>query len=37
VTPGGKLREIVEQTQARSAVYDVITNRVAVTIDVVIS
>jgi hypothetical protein len=29
-----KLREIVEQSRARSAVYDVITNRVPVTIEV---
>jgi uncharacterized OsmC-like protein len=32
--PAGKLREIVEQSRARSAVYDVITNRVPVTIEV---
>jgi uncharacterized OsmC-like protein len=32
--PAEKLREIVEQSQARSAVYDVITNHVPVTIEV---
>jgi uncharacterized OsmC-like protein len=32
--PAEKLREIVEQSQARSAVYDVITNNVPVTIEV---
>jgi uncharacterized OsmC-like protein len=32
--PVEKLREIVEQSRARSAVYDVITNRVPVTIEV---
>jgi uncharacterized OsmC-like protein len=32
--PAEKLREIVEQSQARSAVYDIITNQVPVTIDV---
>ena len=32
--PAGKLREIVEQSRARSAVYDVITNGVPVTIEV---
>ena len=32
--PAEKLREIVEQSTARSAVYDVITNHVPVTIDV---
>jgi uncharacterized OsmC-like protein len=32
--PAGKLREIVEQSKARSAVYDIIANRVPVTIDV---
>jgi uncharacterized OsmC-like protein len=32
--PAGKLREIVEQSRARSAVYDIITNRVPVTIEV---
>jgi uncharacterized OsmC-like protein len=32
--PAEKLREIVEQSRARSAVYDVITNRVPVTIEV---
>ncbi len=32
--PAEKLREIVEQSQARSAVYDVITNQVPVTIEV---
>jgi len=32
--PAGKLREIVEQSKARSAVYDIITNQVPVTIDV---
>jgi uncharacterized OsmC-like protein len=32
--PADKLRQIVEQSQARSAVYDIITNRVPVTIDV---
>jgi uncharacterized OsmC-like protein len=32
--PAEKLREIVEQSRARSAVYDVITNQVPVTIDV---
>jgi len=38
VPPGGialgQLREIVEQSRARSAVYDVITNRVPVSIEV---
>ncbi len=29
-----KLRQLVEQSRARSAVYDVITNRVPVTIEV---
>jgi uncharacterized OsmC-like protein len=32
--PAEKLREIVEQSQARSAVYDIITNHVPVTIEV---
>jgi uncharacterized OsmC-like protein len=32
--PAEKLREIVEQSRARSAVYDVITNQVPVTIDI---
>jgi len=32
--PAGKLREIVEQSRARSAVYDVITNGVPVAIEV---
>lgn len=32
--PAEKLREIVEQSRARSAVFDVITNRVPVTIEV---
>ena len=32
--PAAKLREIVEQSRARSAVYDVITNQVPVTIDI---
>jgi uncharacterized OsmC-like protein len=32
--PAEKLREIVEQSRARSAVYDIITNRVPVTIEV---
>jgi uncharacterized OsmC-like protein len=32
--PAEKLRELVEQTRARSAVYDVITNGVPVIIDV---
>ena len=32
--PAEKLREIVAQSRARSAVYDVITNRVPVTIEV---
>ena len=32
--PANKLRELVEQSQARSAVYDIITNRVPVTIEV---
>jgi uncharacterized OsmC-like protein len=32
--PAHKLRELVEQSRARSAVYDVITNRVPVTIQV---
>ena len=32
--PAEKLREIVEQSRTRSAVYDVITNRVPVTIEV---
>jgi uncharacterized OsmC-like protein len=32
--PAEKLREIVEQSRARSAVYDVITNQVPVTIEV---
>ena len=32
--PAGKLREIVDQSRARSAVYDVITGRVPVTIEV---
>jgi uncharacterized OsmC-like protein len=32
--PAGKLRELVEQSRARSAVFDVITNGVPVTIEV---
>jgi len=32
--PAEKLRQLVEQSRARSAVYDVITNRVPVTIEV---
>jgi uncharacterized OsmC-like protein len=32
--PAEKLCEIVAQSQARSAVYDIITNRVPVTIEV---
>jgi uncharacterized OsmC-like protein len=32
--PAEKLREIAEQSRARSAVYDIITNRVPVTIEV---
>jgi uncharacterized OsmC-like protein len=32
--PAERLREIVEQSQARSAVYDVITNQVPVTIEI---
>ena len=32
--PAEKLREIVEQSRARSAVFDVITNSVPVTIEV---
>jgi uncharacterized OsmC-like protein len=32
--PAEKLREIVEQSRARSAVYDVVTNQVPVTIEV---
>jgi uncharacterized OsmC-like protein len=32
--PAEKLRQIVEQSRARSAVYDIITNRVPVTIEV---
>jgi uncharacterized OsmC-like protein len=32
--PAEKLRELVEQSRARSAVYDIITNRVPVTIQV---
>jgi uncharacterized OsmC-like protein len=32
--PDEKLREIVEQSRARSAVFDIITNQVPVTIDV---
>jgi uncharacterized OsmC-like protein len=32
--PAEKLREIVAQSRARSAVYDIITNRVPVTIEV---
>ena len=32
--PAEKLRELVEQSRARSAVYDIITNRVPVTIEV---
>jgi uncharacterized OsmC-like protein len=32
--PAEKLRELVEQSRARSAVYDVITNGVPVTIEV---
>jgi uncharacterized OsmC-like protein len=33
--PAEKLRELVEQSRARSAVYDVVTNAVPVAIDVV--
>jgi len=32
--PAEKLRELVEQSRARSAVFDVITNQVPVTIEV---
>jgi uncharacterized OsmC-like protein len=32
--PEAKLREIVEQSRARSAVFDVVTNGVPVTVDV---
>jgi uncharacterized OsmC-like protein len=32
--PAAKLRELVEQSRARSAVYDVITNQVPVTIEI---
>ena len=32
--PAAKLRQIVEQSRARSAVYDVITNQVPVTIEI---
>jgi uncharacterized OsmC-like protein len=32
--PAEKLRELLEQSQARSAVFDVITNQVPVTIEV---
>jgi uncharacterized OsmC-like protein len=32
--PAEKLREIIEQSQARSAVFDIIANRVPVTIDI---
>jgi uncharacterized OsmC-like protein len=32
--PPEKLRELVEQARARSAVYDIITNQVPVTIDI---
>ena len=32
--PAEKLRELVEQSRARSAVYDVITNQVPITIDI---
>jgi uncharacterized OsmC-like protein len=32
--PADKLREIVEQSRARSAVYDIVTNQVPVTIEV---
>ena len=32
--PAEKLRELVEQSRARSAVYDVITNGVPVTVQV---
>ena len=32
--PAEKLRELVEQSRARSAVYDVITNQVPVTVDI---
>jgi len=32
--PAQKLRALVEQSRARSAVYDIITNRVPVTIEV---
>jgi uncharacterized OsmC-like protein len=32
--PAGKLREIVEQSRARSAVFDIITNQVPVTIEI---
>jgi uncharacterized OsmC-like protein len=32
--PAEKLREIVEQSRARSAVYDIITNQVPVSIEI---
>jgi hypothetical protein len=32
--PADKLRELVEQSRARSAVYDILTNQVPVAIDV---
>ena len=32
--PASKLRELLEQSRARSAVYDVVTNQVPVTIEV---
>jgi uncharacterized OsmC-like protein len=32
--PSEKLRELLEQSRARSAVYDVITNQVPVTMEV---
>jgi uncharacterized OsmC-like protein len=32
--PAEKLRELLDQSRARSAVYDVITNQVPVTIEV---
>jgi uncharacterized OsmC-like protein len=32
--PAEKLRELLEQSRARSAVYDIITNQVPVTIEV---
>jgi len=35
--PAEKLREIVEQSRARSAVYDILTNHVPVTIEIATS